>query len=150
MNYPNLIIIAIVSSCLISTSAMAAKNYYKWTDAEGVTHYSAQRPNNTDSEAVSIKGGRTVTENSTDTKASQTENKPKPAGSVKEEDLAPGETVEVFEKDLERCKAAKDNLKLLQTSPRIRTNNDGEVKFMSDDERATRINESQQAIEESC
>ncbi len=152
MNYSKLVISAIAFICVASTPAMAAKNYYKWTDAEGVTHYSAQRPNDVESEIVSISSGRkasgdTSTENES---ASTAKRNIKPAGTTGA-DLAPGETAEVYEKDPARCKAAKDILETLKNYTRIRTKDENGVeKVLDDKEKAARKEEAQKAIKESC
>ena len=152
MNYSTLVISAIAFTCIASTPAIAAKNYYKWTDANGVTHYSAQRPHDIESEAVSISSGRKISgDTSTENESASTEKRNiKPAGTT-EKDLAPGETAEVFEKDDERCKMAKGILETLKNYTRVRTQDEnGEYKFLDDKEKAARTSEAQKAIKESC
>ncbi|MGI1678791.1 MAG: DUF4124 domain-containing protein [Cellvibrionaceae bacterium] len=148
MNYSKLLISAITLSCIASTPAIAAKNYYKWTDANGVTHYSAQRPNGTEAETVVIKGGRTTTSSSQGNQPA-----PKPTGNT---DATEPTTVAEKEKtqdlkDPTRCKAAKENVETIKNHARIRVKDDnGEYRYLDEQEKTKRLNNAQQAIKESC
>lgn len=127
-------------------SSMAAKNYYKWTDEDGVTHYSAQKPHNKDSEKISVSTGL-PTATSTDgnkIEATTTESKPARAIPKKSDDLASA-------KDPERCTAATERLKTLTDYERVRViGDDGEARILSKEEKAEKTAEAQKAIDEDC
>ncbi len=127
-------------------SSMAAKNYYKWTDEDGVTHYSAQKPHNTETETISVSTGL-PTANSTDEQqieAKTTASKPAPALPEKK-----GEYIQT--KDPERCAAATERLKTLTEYARVRViGEDGEARILSREEKDEKIAEAEKAIQEDC
>lgn len=139
-----------IAIALISTigvpSSMAAKNYYKWTDADGVTHYSAQKPHNKESEKISVKTGL-PTATSTDgnkIEAKTTESKPAPSIPKKDNENARA-------KDPERCTAATERLKTLTDYDRVRViGEDGEARILSKEEKSEKTAEAQKAIDEDC
>ncbi len=55
------------------------------------------------------------------------------------------------EKNPEYCARAKENLEVLRNAPRIRQRNDqGELRFLSEEERKTEIAKAEKAIETHC
>jgi len=127
-------------------SSMAAKNYYKWTDDDGVTHYSAQKPHNKESEKISVSTGL-PTATSTDgnkIEAKTTASKPAPAIPEKKREY-------VQTKDPERCTAATERLKTLTDYARVRViDENGEARILSKEEKAEKTAEAEKAIEEDC
>ena len=129
---------------LISTSAYAAKNYYKWVDAEGVTHYSARKPLDVDSQIISVSTGLPRDDNGQPVQIDDEPNAGNPqaqATAAVEEDL----------KDPERCEAAQSNLKIINENARIRERlEDGTLRYLSQEEINDRKARAQKAIDESC
>lgn len=129
------ITLAAITTCFISASNMA-EEYYKWVDEQGVTHYGEQAPKNTDASK-----GRTQTGHSTHTPYEVKEKATETASTASTDGL----------KDPERCKSAKSNLDIINTSSRIKVKgDDGEFSYLSPDEIAKRKKEAQQAAKESC
>lgn len=141
----------ITSSLLLamSTTAMASQ-VYKWVDAQGVTHFSAQPPQG--QEATSINTAVPAAKPA----ASET---PKPAPTFESiadpEQAAINEKIkqDVAAKEAERkkyCADVRTNLAQLQNNPRLRMEVDGEVRRLSEDERQARISETQKSIADNC
>lgn len=141
----------ITSSLLLAMSATAmASQVYKWVDAQGVTHFSAQPPQG--QEATSINTAVPASKPA----ASEA---PKPAPTFESiadpEQAAIDEKVkqDVAAKEAERkkyCEDVRTNLAQLQNNPRLRMEVDGEVRRLSEDERQARISETQKSIADNC
>jgi len=140
----------ITSSLLLAMSATAmAGQVYKWVDAQGVTHFSAQPPQ-----------GQNATSINTATPPAKPAVKEKKSAPTFEsiadpEQAAIDEKVkkEVAAKEVERkkyCEDVRTNLAQLQNNPRLRTEVDGEMRRLSEEERQTRISEAQKAIADNC
>ncbi len=138
----------IVGSLLLalSSSTMAAQ-VYKWVDAQGITHFSAQPPQGQAAQTLN-----TVTP------------PPKPVAaesdaSENSESLVDQEKIDrkvkqqVAEQEAERkryCETLQTNLAQLQNNPRVRVEENGEVRRLKEEERQSRIAETKQKIEENC
>lgn len=115
----------------------SADNYYKWIDEEGITHYSETPPKNTKSTQ-----GKTQTGHSAPSTYTPSETQTDPHSNTSDQQLT---------KDPERCKAAKSNLDIINTSSRIKVKgDDGEFSYLSPEAVAKRKKEAQQAVKESC
>jgi hypothetical protein len=140
----------ITSSLLLAMSATAmASQVYKWVDAQGVTHFSAQPPQGQESTSVNTAA-------------------PPPKPEVEEKKAAPtfdsiadpeqatiDEKVkrEVAAKEAQRkkyCADVRGNLSQLENNPRVRIEIDGETRRLSELERQNRITEAQKSITENC
>lgn len=137
------LLVATITAGIMSLPAFAAKNYYKWTDKEGVTHYTARKPHNTEVEAISVSTGL----------PRDSSGQP-----IQVEDEAPASAAETqaaadpeANKDPERCEAATKNLKIINENARIRERTeDGSTRFLTQEEIKQRKEQAQQAIDESC
>lgn len=141
----------ITSSLLLAISATAmAGQVYKWVDAQGVTHFSAQPPQG--QEASTINTALPVP-------------KPAPAEPTKPpptfESIANPEQAaidakvkqDVAAKEAERkkyCEEVRTNLAQLQNNPRLRMEVEGGVRRLSEEERQARIAETQKSITDNC
>jgi hypothetical protein len=131
--------------CLAGLSLTAsAGTYYRWVDDQGITHYTAAPPQGIKSEKVtsynhgsSASAPNAEQKNATDAVA----------GENPEAQSAPPANL----KDPERCAAAKKRADTLQNNNRIRMqSDDGEYRFLSQEEIQEELVKSQQAIEQSC
>ena len=132
----------------MSLPSMAAQ-VYKWVDSNGVTHFSAQPPE--DQSATSI---------------STTIKPPKSGGSVAplpkldsqleaEQQKATDDKVkrEVAEQESKRkqyCSDLRENLSQLRLNPRVRVEENGEIRRLSAEERQARITEAEKNLQENC
>jgi hypothetical protein len=138
----------LTGSLMLALSATAmASQVYKWVDAQGVTHFSAQPPQGQPATAIN-------------TSAPQPRQAPaEPAPSVEElldpEQAAIDKKVkeQVATQEAERkqyCESARTNLAQLENNPRLRIEDEGEVRRIDENERQQRIAELKQSIAENC
>jgi|TARA_B110000116_G_scaffold271874_1_gene294069 hypothetical protein len=121
---------------LINNVALA-EDYYKWIDDKGVTHYSEKAPKNTATVKGSTQTGHSapITYNS-----AKTEDGPK---------VSAGKSQAL--KDSARCKTAKGNLESIRKSSRIKIKGDnGEFRYLSQDEIAKRRKEASKVVKNNC
>ncbi|HEX5843501.1 MAG TPA: DUF4124 domain-containing protein [Pseudomonas sp.] len=141
----------ITSSLLLAMSATAmASQVYKWVDAQGVTHFSAQPPQG--QQATSI---NTATPPPKPAEPLEPEAEPTFDSIADPEQAAIDKKVkqEVAAKELERkkyCENVRTNLSQLENNPRLRTEVDGETRRLTEKERQQRISDAQKAIATNC
>lgn len=145
---------AVLAGALLTPQFAHAKTFYKWVDSDGVTHYSARKPRGQEAEEVEVKGGRTTktspsaasanTGAAAATQAAAPQQQTAPAGAA-ESDAA------LANKDPERCKAARERLQTLESYARVRIRGeDGQLRYLSQQEKDEKLQEAKQAIQESC
>jgi len=141
----------ITSSLLLAMSATAmASQVYKWVDAQGVTHFSAQPP--LGQEATSI---NTATPQPKPVAIEEKKAAPTFKDIADPEQAAIDKKVkqEIAAKEVKRkqyCDEVRTNLAQLQNNPRVRMEIEGEVRRLSEDERQSRISEAQKSISQNC
>lgn len=136
-------------SVLLALSANAnAGQIYKWEDAQGNVHFGSQPPEGQDSTQVNPN-------------ISQPKISPAPSktvaddGAEDEEQKAIDDKVkkDVAKQEAERkkyCESARNNLAQLKNNPRVLVEENGQVKRLTEEERQSRIAESEKAIETTC
>ena len=124
-------------------NAMAAQ-VYKWVDAQGVTHFGAQPPQGQQVETVNtvVAPGQPATP------------------PVQENDAEPDQRTidrkvkqQVAAQEAERkryCETLRTNLAQLQNNPRVRVEENGETRRVTEEERQARISETRDKIAENC
>lgn len=126
-------------------NVMAAQ-VYKWVDAQGVTHFGAQPPQGQEVETVN-----TVTAPAKSTTM--------PAPVVEDETEVDQQSInrkvkrQVAEQEAERkryCETMRTNLAQLQNNPRVRVEEKGETRRITEEERQARIAETRDKIAENC
>jgi len=126
-------------------NVMAAQ-VYKWVDAQGVTHFGAQPPQGQQVETVN-----TVTAPAKSTTM--------PAPVVEDETEVDQQSInrkvkrQVAEQEAERkryCETMRTNLAQLQNNPRVRVEEKGETRRITEEERQARIAETRDKIAENC
>ncbi|MFP6862619.1 DUF4124 domain-containing protein [Pseudomonas sp.] len=141
----------ITSSLLLAMSATAmASQVYKWVDAQGVTHFSAQPPQGQDADSIN-----TATPPPKPAVAEEKKATPTFESIADPEQAAIDEKVkqDVAAREVERkkyCEDVRTNLAQLQNNPRVRVDVDGELRRLSEEERQSRISETQKSIAENC
>jgi hypothetical protein len=141
----------ITSSLLLAMSATAmASQVYKWVDAQGVTHFSAQPPQGQDATSVNTAAPPPKPAVAEEKKAAPTfESIADPEQAAIDEKVKQ----DIAAKEVERkkyCADVRTNLSQLENNPRVRTEVDGEVRRLSEEERQSRISEAQKEIAENC
>jgi len=126
-------------------NVMAAQ-VYKWVDAQGVTHFGAQPPQGQQVETVN-----TVTAPAKSTTM--------PAPVVEDETEVDQQSIDrkvkrqVAEQEAERkryCETMRTNLAQLQNNPRVRIEEKGETRRITEEERQAKIAETRGKIAENC
>lgn len=129
--------------------AACAGQIYKWVDAQGVTHFTAQPPQAASASAVPPAKQPSVS------KPAET---PPSVGSAvddpkqREVDARVRQEVAQKEKELEAyCTTLRTNLAQLRNNRHLKVKaDDGEARRLSQEERQTRIAETEKAITENC
>jgi len=142
--------ILILSFTLSLTPLALSAAVYKWTDESGNTHYSQSRPADAKSKRMNIapppredfstyKKPSLNKKEGADDQSNKTAANDGPAGKKKSKGNDPG------------CKAAKSNLKKLLSSGRSRTKDkDGNVSYMSDEQKQQRLKQERDFIAKNC
>lgn len=151
--------LALLTLALAASTAEAAK-FYKWTDADGVTHYSADPPAEGAGKASEI---RVKSRHAADTPAAATPaagaapgaaasgQDKADAGKDKKKEEAPKATGKEPAQYAEKCKQLRQDLQTIQDHERIKTRDaNGEVKVLSDDEKNARLDATQREIKAYC
>lgn len=133
---------------LFSTSALCQK-IYKWTDANGVTHYSSQPHEN----AAEFRVGTAVPEPATEPSAAATPEQPaaepEPAPAADEQPTYSEREIRAEERRV--CEQARRNVATIESRPRIRESGpDGEIRYLSDEERQAKLDQSQTLVDKYC
>ncbi len=138
----------LTGSLMLALSATAgAGQVYKWVDAQGVTHFSAQPPQGQQATPINMSAPAPL----------QTPDEPAPSV---EELLDPEQAAidkkvkeQVAAQEAERkqyCEGARTNLAQLENNPRLRVEEQGEVRRIDENERQQRIADLKKAIAEHC
>ncbi|MBM7063149.1 DUF4124 domain-containing protein [Pseudomonas sp. UL073] len=129
----------------LSTSVMASQ-VYKWVDDKGVTHFGAQPPQGQAATAVST----TVPQ----IKSVAPKLPSLDSGDAAQKAIDEKVKQDVAQKESERkqyCEQERTNLAQLRNNPRLRTTEEnGEVRRLDENERQTRIQQAEKAIQENC
>ena len=144
----NRVMILLALACTAASALAADKQQvYKWTDANGVVHFSdAPPPKDTQNvQSMRLVGGTTAT-------ASSTEDEGKAAAADASKTVASAPPPPAAEDArAKECEQAQRNLKVLQSDlPVSELGADGKVKPIEDKERAARIAGVQDRIAQYC
>ncbi|KPY87314.1 DUF4124 domain-containing protein [Pseudomonas syringae pv. tagetis] len=126
----------------ISATSQAA-SIYKWVDAQGVTHFDAQPPTGQQVQEINVQTPPPAAAPGTpadDGAAQQRAIDQKVKSQVKAQEA----------KRAENCENLRTNLAQLQNNPRVREQVGGESRRLTDENRKTRIEETEKAINELC
>lgn len=147
--------IAALFGALLATPVMAAQ-FYKWSDEQGVTHYSESPPPETAKGATEVKvqtrtpsGSEAAVENLqkqreaatkslTDAEKKKTPGKTSPAKADKSEYA-------------ERCKKLQANLATMESSGRVsEPDENGEKRYLTEEEKNKRMDDTRRQIKAYC
>lgn len=123
-----------------------SKEFYRWQDDEGVTHYSAHPPK--DRSATKVRATNTKVEAPQETAAgADTE-------ANQDDKLDAGQTSgsanERPAPDPERCAAAERNVKALQENARVRIKENGAYRFLSPEEMQEKLRIARKILADEC
>jgi len=154
MNIQQTVTTALLFFTLLFTSAVQAKDYYKWVDERGVTHYGSQPPATNMDNATKINvrsstpSGKAAAQNKIDARKKKLEEKPAINNNNSVEQQAEKEQDETNKKN---CDIYRKNIALISKNHRIREKNaDGVVVMLSEEEKQTRLKTANDFITEFC
>lgn len=151
----------ILTLLLVSPPALAATKFYRWTDDQGVTHYTAEPPpsNARSTGEVKVRNRSHAqpedTEEGAQAGTAGSAKNDKAAGKDKEKDKpkekARDDKAEGNERYAERCKGLRADLKTLQENARIRIAEEGgEGRILTEEEKSSKQDEVQRQIKAFC
>ena len=134
-------------SVLLALSGGAtAGQIYKWVDSQGNVHFGSQPPQGQDAD--------TVNPNISHPRVAAPAAETAPAEGDKQQEAIDKEVRQnVAKQEAERrkfCESVRYNLAQLKNTPRIRTEVDGEVRRLTEEERQERIAKAEASIKENC
>lgn len=142
----------ILSSLLLALAAPAmAGSIYKWVDAQGTTHFGTQPPQGVEAQRVNpvISQPATPAPAAPASPASEAAN----AGAAKQAEIEKDVKAQIAaeqERLESHCLQVRTNLAQLQNNPRVRVEENGETRRLTEEERQSRIAEAQKTISENC
>lgn len=146
--YIHSIFCIITTAILISITNSGHAEIYKWTDAQGNVHYSDIKPNQSNSEKLSIKTNKTFKETrSPQDASSELDQINQTALEAQAEKLK----TESQKRDRENhCNSLRNNLKVLEENSRIKINENDEIRFLTDQEITDKKADYNEQIQELC
>ena len=145
--YP--IIFGLLSSITLTTSMNAlGGDIYKWTDENGVIHYSDIKPGHSGAQSVEVKTVKsTKTTESVQDKARSLDEAKQQQDEEQAKKLQQGS----YERDVEaRCQIVRDNLKKFEENSRIKIKEDDKERFLAPEEITSKKAEYQRILDEQC
>ena len=141
--------ISAVALLLAVAGATAQAEIYKWTDKQGVQHYSEQPPASSNYEKVKPSYAPAVT-------LPAAQPKDQPQSDPKKEDPDRAQQEQKYKEEEARvrqqnCETVQQRLTDLESTPRINIkDSDGNLKRLSEDERQAKITDTQELIKKYC
>lgn len=140
-----LILATLLLGCAGTASAGAI---YKWVDSQGITHFTAQPPQGTEASVVAP-----AKQPPTQATAAAASDSSSDTAEPSQEEVDARVRREVAAKEKERreyCTNLRTNLAQLRNNPRLRMEVNGEMQRLTEEERQTRIAETEKGIGEHC
>ena len=124
---------------------------YKWIDADGNVSYSEQKPPDVTAQEIKVRGAEISTKQAREaldelrTKADDQHKNRQLSGEVESEEMTRDDRIK------KNCDTAKENLRVLETAPRVKgTDADGNLYFLDDAARKAKIDESKRQVTDYC
>ena len=128
----------------IAASASQAATVYKWVDAQGTTHFDAQPPAGQQVQEINVQKPPPPAPSSSpadlEGDAQQRSIDAKVKNQIKEQEARRSES----------CEALRTNLSHLRNNPRVREATEDGSRRLTEDERQSRIEETEKAISDNC
>ena len=136
---------------LVMAPAMAnAAAVYKWTDADGVTHFGDRQPTGTQAEQISVRSGQSSVVNTTPSAQQQVNELEQRQQAASEESRAADAAATRQAQRKTNCDAAQQNLEIISNNARIRISEDGEQRFLTPDEVSQQKQTYEDIAEQNC
>ena len=147
---PTCVLVATIGIVGISSlNANAGTNHYRWIDDRGnPVHSDRPPPKGVDYEVITT-GSSLTRQVEADEGAVPAEVEPRVGNDFAQVDSE--KQAEAIKKNAEYCQRARDNLRALETSARIRVRNEqGELRFLNEKEKEARRQDAQAGISAYC
>jgi hypothetical protein len=136
---------------LAMVPAMAnATVVYKWTDADGVTHFGDRQPTGTQAEQISVRSGQSNLVNSNSSAQQQLNELEQRQRAASEESRAVDAAATRQAQRKTNCDAAQQNLEIINNNSRIRITENGEQRFLTPDEVSQQKQTYEDIVEQNC
>jgi len=136
---------------LAMVPAMAnATVVYKWTDADGVTHFGDRQPTGTQAEQISVRSGQSNLVNSNSSAQQQLNELEQRQRAASEESRAVDAAATRQAQRKTNCDAAQQNLEIISKNSRIRITENGEQRFLTPDEVSQQKQTYEDIVEQNC
>ena len=155
---PTATLILTLLALSLSAAPTWAGKFYKWVDAEGVTHYTLHPPTNTPAESLNIKTSKQSQPAEEDDTATAANTEEDVAEGDEEQAidekgaLKPEELAKIKKEEKANCDKARQNLYTLKNRTRITTADEktGGKRYLNDEERAKWTDDSEKVVNEFC
>lgn len=137
----------------IALALPASAEIYRWTDDTGETHFGANPPAGVEAEPVSTSQTNTIenasrqSENEDEEEASQGE---EPSDDQGDREQNPEDQKEREEIRQQNCEAARQALKTLEQNARVQVMEDGERRYLSQEEKEAERERYEKLQDENC
>lgn len=131
----------------------AKQKFYKWTDADGNTHYSEKKPEDKQVDEIKVYAGSSSNQNlgSKNDKTASDEEKSAEEQAIDEYNASEQARIDKLQAK-ENCKVAKKNLETLQNSARVKQKDPetGKLSYMNNDKRKDMLELAKKTIKKDC
>ena len=141
---PGSVVTALLTAILLLPATSYAKDFYKWRDENGVTHYSVRPPKGLHSVKIRTTNTGDIVvpvpsqTSSANTQATTESSKRSTAAAVPPQ------------KNPKLCRKAQENLKILQENARVRVQEDDGHRYLSEEEKSDREKHEAMLIDKNC
>jgi RNA 3'-terminal phosphate cyclase len=142
-------ILALALSLIIAPAFVSAQSVYKWTDEEGVTHFGDRQPIGQQSESISIRTGRQSSSDRASPQERVRQINEQQAEAAESEAMTAAEEARQKQRSA-NCQTATSNLSLISSGSRIKVQEDGEERFLTDEEIAEKREQFEDIAEANC
>ncbi|MBL3558239.1 MULTISPECIES: DUF4124 domain-containing protein [Marinobacter] len=135
---------------LVAAPAISsAASVYKWTDENGVTHFGDRQPSGQQSEPVSIRTGKRSESNRQSPQEQVKALEEREAEQAERQEESAAEQARRKQREA-NCETARSNLSILKRNSRIRVEEDGEQRYLSEEEIEEQRTKFEEIADENC
>jgi hypothetical protein len=140
-------VIALGIATMLLTGTAQAKEYFKWVDKDGVTHFTVSPPKDIPAETVNTYAGSTSKYDPTEINAETEEAKKEKAQLAKDKQ----DEKTASSRMNEQCEMVKKQLQELKERDRVRmTDREGNERVLTPEEQKAKIDEFQNFVDKEC
>lgn len=143
--------LTLIAACVAASAALmppadAAEKVYKWTDANGVVHFSKYPPKGGNAESMTLRTATPATATSENASADA-----EPEGELYAEAEPPDNRAIEEENRARQCARGQAMIAQIEPRPRVfRVSPDGTRTYLSDQERLDLLEEARQLVNDHC